>query len=209
MEKKTELVIVDIDKSLRITRKENVFPLSTTHRKELRQLKYRNIGSLQTQVANIRKLKMEEYKTKYWKEIIKENESKKELLSYINNDMDNRVLQIRQILSERRKLEEKHKELLDDSILTTGYDMISKLDSDKDGVERKYLIDDQYIDKILKERFKEKYQVAFDEVDKKIQKLEELYEEAINFGDLEQVKRIYYILKQTEDFVNSISELKI
>lgn len=206
--KTNELIIIDVDKSLKIKRNEIVFPLTATHRKELREFKNRNIGNLKSQINTIRKMKLTEYKEKYWKELKIIIDDKKEKIEELNKDFEKRILLIRNIINQRIEIENENSELIKLCYIDYTYD-IADLENVKKDIKRVLSIEDSKIASLLEEEFKNKYNESFIIVQKKIDKLEELYEEAINFGCLEQVKRIYYVLKDTEQFVNNINNLKI
>ncbi len=202
-----ELIIADkIEKQLQEPREPTIFPLTPTHRKELRTLRDDNIGSLRQRLRNIETLKREEYQKKYSKDIEKELGKHEKLASYLNKDWKQRLVQINNILQDRKKLEEKSdvKRLY----LNSGWEDIAKL-KDFD-LKREYTLDREHkANEIARDEFEEKYKETFNSVLKKIDIIFTQYEEAINFGDLEIVKKLYYIMKTSDSFFQKISELKI
>lgn len=202
-----DLIVVDkIEKKLMEKREPTIFPLTPTHRKELRHLRDRNVGDMRDRLSTIRSLKLEEYKKKYFKEIEKELEKYEGLSKNLNDDWKIRMLKINEIIKERKQFEEKFK--VDKLKLYIEYDSISKLEVIKSS--RDFSLDRESKSlEIIREEFNEKYGKSFDAVGEKIDVLVTHYEEAINFGDLEIVKKLYYMMKNADNFFKKISELKI
>ncbi len=202
-----ELTIIDkIGTKLQETREPTIFPLTPTHRKELRQLRDRNIGDLRDRLTTLETLKREEYEKKYAKQIELELKRYEGILDKLNTDWINRIKKLNNLLDERKKLEEKSD--IKKLNLHNDYSDISKLEKVK--YERTFSLDrKQKALDIAREEFGDKYDEKFNEVRKKIDEVVTHYEEAINFGDLEIVKKIYYLMKKSDDFFKKISELKI
>jgi len=207
MNKNKELIIIDkISKKLKEKRKETVFPLSPTHRKELRNLRDSNIGSLRNRLSNIQQLKQEEYRKKYNKEIEKEFLGKTEVCKKLNDNWIFVIKSINDILVIRKEKEEKlNTKFLN---LNNDYGDISSLKNiDK---SRKFSFDKKFVcNKIADDEFIKKYEKSFNKVKELINKLDTQYEEAINFGDLEIVKQLYYYMKNSDKLFLNISNLKI
>ena len=204
---KNDLIVVDrIEKKLQERREPTIFPLTPTHRKELRNLRDRNIGDMRFRLNTIKDLKLEEYKQKYAKQIEKELEKYEGLSETLNNDWKIRLSKINKILEERKQFEEKIK--IDNLKLYIEYDNISKLEVIK--CSREFSLDRENKSfEIIKKEFTEKYGKSFEAVGEKINVIVTHYEEAINFGDLEIVKKLYYMMKNADDFFEKISNLKI
>ena len=71
-------------------------------------------------------------------------------------------------------------------------------------VQEKYFFKEK-----IDELFDEKYGQSFNEVSEIIDDISTKYEEAINFGDLELVKKLYYIMKSSEQLFKKIDKLVI
>ncbi len=204
---KNELVVYNsIERRLREPRKEIVFPLTPTHRKELRILKNTNLGNLNSRLSVIRKLKGEEYFKKHKAEILRELSDKQKICQGLNVDWQTRLKKINLILEERRKIESKAD--IKCLNLANDYGEVADLKTIKN--DRKYSIDEEQVaDKIARDQFDKRYKQSFDEVSRRINDIETKYEEAINFGDLEIVKELYYIMKSSDKLFEKINNLKI
>lgn len=205
---KNELIIVqDIEKRLKQKREPPVFPLTPTHRKELRELRDRNVGDLRERLKTIKKLKEEEYKKRYSKEIQLELIGIRKKCKLLNDDWIKRIHMLNKIIKGRKNFEEKNKS--DFLELSHDWSTISELKEIKDE-DRKYGCDEtRIINKIASTEFDEKYSKPFEEVEKKIDDIYTKYEEAINFGDLEIVKLLYYTMKSADKLFEKISDLKV
>jgi len=204
---KNEIILVEkIEKRLQQRREEVVFPLSPTHRKELRQLKEKNIGNLRQRLRNIKEIKKKEFIEKYESDIIKKIEKTGECCDMLNKDWEKRIKDINKILFEREILEKKNH--VENLRIETDYGKISDL---KDiNCKRKVSFDKfQRSKEIASEKFIEKFGEHFTAIDKKIDEVTTQYEEAINFGDLEIVKELYYIMKTAENFFEKVTDLKV
>lgn len=205
---KNELMLIDeIDKKLQQPRKEIVFPLSPTHRKELRQLRNINIGNLKNRMNTIKRLKKEEYLNKYKKQIEKELENQNEKCVKLNNDWKEKIKQLKLIINDRIKLEEKMN--LVHVKKETGYGNICNLEKNFD-IKRIFIYKKHEASmSIADEEFENKYGSSFKIVSDKINDIETKYEEAINFGDLEIVKKLYYIMKNVDVLFEKIDKLQV
>ncbi len=203
-----ELSLVDnIEKRLRSKREPTIFPLTPTHRKELRELKKTNIGNIIERMRTLRELKRDEYLKKYKAEIQKELDSKKIICNSLNADWKKRIEKINKILMERKFMESK----TDLKFLNVNNDWsnIAKLEPISES-DRKISFDaDKATKQISDEEFGNKFGIKFDDVQKKIDDINTKYEEAINFGDLEIVKELYYIMKSTDKFFEKVSAIKV
>lgn len=205
-----ELVLIDkIDKRLQEKREPIVFPLTPTHRKELRTLRDRNIGDLRNRLRTIKSLKLEEFEKKYEKEIQERFSNEKKVCETLNEDWKKRIKEIIKILSMRKCFEKKHNNKF--LKLSIDYTTLSELDEKRvKNTKRDFSFNEQEATKdISKEEFDKKFSKAFEEVDKKIDEVNTQYEEAINFGDLEIVKELYYIMKKADKFFERISNIKV
>ncbi len=202
-----ELIIADkIEKSLQEKREPIIFPLDLNHRKELRALRDTNIGNLKDKLNNIERLKREEYIKKHALQIEKELKKYQTKADVLNSDWEVRVLKIKNIIKERKEFEKK----IDTNrlILYNDYDAVGELKLLE--YKRKFSFNSSSQSKeVAREEFDKKYKYKFEAVRKKIDVLVTHYEEAINFGDLEIVKKLYYLMKKSDNFFNKINELEI
>lgn len=208
MEKNQLITLEKIQKNLEIKGKNNVFPLTPTHRKELRQLRDANIGNLNERVRAIKKIKKEEYRKKYEKELIQKIEKEKSKMDILNEDWEFVIERIRKIIEKRIELEKDN--YVEGWEVEHDYGDISTLKMTTKLAERKITINPEKISRIILEKqFNEKYNSAFDEITKRIDDIYTKYEEAINFGDLEIVKELYYLMKKSDSMFIKIADLKI
>lgn len=203
-------IIEEIDKKLQMSNG-NVFPLTPTHRKELRQLKSRNVGDLRTQLRVIKDAKKEEYYIKHKVKVEKEIQKKISLLNNLNKDWEERLALIINIIQKRKELEEKNKKVIEEIGIYHDYGNISSLNIDYIKKEcREIKVDVPKISyRILSKEFKEKFSDDFNNFDEMIDKLNTSYEEAINFGDLSIVKELYYKMKDADKFLEKIRKLEV
>lgn len=206
------MLINNIEKNLRKRNEIEVFPLTPTHRKELRQLKATNVGNLRERIRAIKKLKRDEYAMKYKKMLETQLKEKEKLVDSLNSNWKYCLKTISVILTDRKKLEESS----DMTYLNvdTGYNILSQLNADRILTDSDYSRDitlptERTRNDMLKEQFDEKYGKAFEEANEHIDDMETKYEEAINFGNLEIVKELYYLMKGADSFFDKIQKLKI
>ena len=202
-----DLIIIDkIEKKLQEKREPPIFPLASNHRKELRKLRDDNVGNLRERLRTIETLKKEEYEKKYAKQIEKELERYEGISKKLNFDWCERLKKINKIVSERKELEEKSH--INKLSINNGYDEISELKKVKS--KREFSLDrKRKALEIAREEFDKKYGDKFNDVEKRINVIVTHYEEAINFGDLEIVKKIYYMMKKSDEFFTKVSDLKV
>jgi hypothetical protein len=205
---KNELMVVEnIEKRLRMRREPVIFPLTPTHRKELRELKNRNVGDLRNRLSVIKKLKLDEFKKNNYDKISKNLQGCKKISEDLNSDWESRIEKIRLVLSERKEFEKKFDTKYLD--LNNDYGDIAQLKIEND-FKRKFKFDeDNVVRKIADEMFEKKYSISFEQVSKQIDDVCTKYEEAINFGDLEIVKELYYIMKSADKFFDKVANLKV
>ena len=202
-----DLVKVEkIENQLMKRNSSEVFPLTPTHRKELRKLRDENVGSMNERLRTLKRLKLEEYKKKYKKEIMKDVKGKQKICDTLNEDWADRIKKMNKLLEERRNLEEKFDLALIN--MRTGYSDVSKLHG-SDFVREASMDLEQNIEQLAKKEFDEMYGVAFRKVQEKLDELVTAYEEAINFGDLQVVKELYYKMKGGDKLFESITKLKV
>lgn len=212
--KEQHLALIEkVDKKLQLS-EGNVFPLSPTHRKELRQLKERNIGSLKTQVSVIKSQKRDEFVEKYSKDILKEISKEQKSVDILNNNSQLFAEKITTLALEFEEFEKQH--LTENIDVDKNYEFNDMLRCMKKCTTHKndygapiYSVDSRASKKIAEKEFEDKFKIPFEQTNEKISKLEEQYEEAINFGDLQVVKAIYYEFKNAEQFLEKIKNLKI
>ncbi len=207
MKPKNELTIINkIVNKLQEKREPTIFPLSPTHRKELRKLKNDNIGNLTLQLRTIKTLKTEEYQKKYSKQIEKEIQKHVKTVEILNKDWEYRLAIINTTLKGRKEFEYKHNL----TYLYLSHDFTRLTQLEECIGKRKFDINIK--DKVLEiatNEFNKKYNDKFMIVQKEIEKITIHYEEAINFGDLEIVKQLYYLMKSSNHFFEKIEKLKI
>lgn len=205
---RNDLVVIDrIANKLREPRKEVVFPLSPTHRKELRDLKSKNVGDIIEQLRSIRKLKEDEFVLKHTKGAEKLLSEIEKNCNALNRDWLDRLRRINEIISDRKEIEKRYNlEYMD---LHNDYGDIDSL-KEIEETKRKFVVEKENVmRKILKKEFNEKYGKSFEEVQRKIDDITTKYEEAINFGDLELVKELYYIMKSSDGLFAKIRDLEV
>lgn len=200
------MLIDNIEKRLRQKREPIVFPLTPTHRKELRQLRDKNIGELSNQLSTIKQLKKEEYIKKYAKDIEKKFNDKQKVCDKLNTDWGIRIGKIVKLLKGRKELEK----ATDIKFLTLSSDYNNIRTLKISDLKRKFSIDKENVSKaIAEENFNKKYGANFSAIQKKIVDIVTKYEEAINFGDLEIVKELYYIMKTSNKLFEKIEKLEV
>lgn len=206
-----ELVLVEkIEKRLQQPQEVKVFPLTPTHRKELRELRDANIGQLKQRLRTIRELKKEEYINKYHKDIKLEHEKYEKIATRLNKDWKRIVDSIKAMIDKRIKLEESLKIYTKSINLYNNYGSLPNLNVKNDVWKREFSTNmNDLIKKIATEEFDKKYGSSFQSSQDFIDKLYTMYEEAINFGDLEIVKDIYYKLKDADKFFEKVANIKI
>lgn len=203
-----DLVIVEkIEKRLRAKRpaSDNVFPLTPTHRKELRQLRDGNISGLRSRLSDIRSIKQDEFFNKYRKKAEKQIVNVDSQVKVLNNSYESLSNEIKLRINGIKKLETEC-DMIYISI-NHDYNDISSLYDFKS--KRTYSKNKRAVETQLKKMFNEKFQDKFKQVQDKIDKMLEQYEEAINFGDLEIVKELYYSLKDADRFLDKVSKIKV
>ncbi len=202
-------IIEKIENNLKEPRKEIVFPLQALHRKELRQLRDENIGNLQTQISVIKGKKKDEYKKKYGKEIRQELDEHLVTVQKLNDDYKRFKEKAQKLIQDRRELE---KSLVNEyiSIDADYYELINLIKNKESKFRREASINiGSQTSNIDDKRYKERYGKAFETVQNEISKLNTTYEEAINFGDLEVVKTLYYKFKDAEILLEKIRKMNI
>jgi len=210
---KNELVIINrIEKRLRERRPdhENIFPLTPTHRKELRQLKSENMGGLRDRLRTLKMMKQEEYCKKYSNQIAKEFEKHKKEAKELNLSWQNMADSIRKQILKHKGKEDILKGKIPDLHIDYEWDCnICQLQTYK-SKKRTISVDSKQVgETIAKKEFDDKFSMAFQKVDEKLDDLNTKYEEAINFGDLELVKELYYILKNSDSIFEKIKDMEI
>lgn len=203
-----ELILADkIDKKLQERREPVIFPLAHNHRKELRKLRDENIGNLRDRLNTIKRLKEEEYIKKHKDEIEEGLVGYEKKCVILNKDWDKRASTINKIIKERKKLEKKYN--IPNATINHDYGNICNLNiSEKQNRTFKFNRDNA-INGIAKKQFEDKFGKPFEMVGKKIDDIHTKYEEAINFGDLEIVKQLYYLMKKAEGFFDKIDMLEV
>lgn len=203
------IIIENIDKKLRAKRstKDSVFPLSPTHRRELRQLRDRNLNDVRSRLRVISNIKKEEFSKKYKDKIQKKADEIEEPIKVMNRKFISIVSNVTREINQLKNMESK----VDMTYVTikSCYDGVSQLKSSISDYERRYSINDKSIKKALESLFESKFGDVFKKAGMKIDKMMEQYEEAINFGDLELVKELYYGMKDANKFLDSVSNLKV
>lgn len=205
----TDLVLIQkIGTQLEKRRKpeENIFPLTPTHRKELRELKQKNIGNLREQLRALKQIKKDEYEKKYLEELKQELQTHIIKIEKLNEDWDNRVAIINKLIQERAELERQ----TDVTCLNFSTDYGDLANLNDISLKRKAYLDIEKKSKeILNKEFEEQYGLPFKQVDEQIDDLATKYEESINFGDLELVKKLYYLMKKSDRLFQNITRMKV
>lgn len=206
-----EMVLVkDVERRLQRPQDVKVFPLTPTHRKELRELRNQNIGELRQRLRTIKDLKKEEYIKKYHKEIGKELKKYQTIAKKLNTDWKKTISQIKFLIEQRKKYEETFKDSIPMLSRNSDYGSISNLDVLNKDWKREFTINMQELSKrIATQEFEAKFGESFQKSQDMIDKLYTMYEEAINFGDLEIVKEIYYKLKDADKFFEKVGDITI
>lgn len=204
---KNELTLYNnINKQLQERRKENIFPLSATHRKELRELKKKNIGNLYERMRSIKEIKLNEFKALNKSKIDNKIKNYEAIVLNLNSDWLEIQNKIILILKARKEYESSFD--LTQLELNTDYESFANLNYENS--RREYNINkNKLFDDISRKLFDEIYMEAFKNCSSMIDKIESQYEEAINFGDLEIVKKLYYIMKSSEDLFDKIKNLNV
>jgi len=203
-------IIEKINNKLSSKIEKSVFPLSPTHRKELRQLKKAYIGNLYNRLTTLKSLKFEEYLISHKTDYDKLYKSSIIICQKLNKkSLDfNKLIEsiIRKAISFENSLN------LSGIKIDSNYSLISKNNLEQ-YTNKEYLkiytINEGSIKNFMREKFDEKYKDSFIQVSKIIEDLENKYEEAINFGDLELVRQLYYTLKDSDLFFEKIANLKV
>lgn len=206
-----ELALIDkIEERLQERKDIVVFPLTPTHRKELRLLRDRNIGELRSRLRTIKDLKKEEYTKKYKKQIGKELDRHKGLIKGLNDDWKKISNKIKALLQKRVHDEKKVEDTLKMFDRYVDYGSVANLQIHDIKLKREFSIDvEKNAKKIAEKEFEEKFGESFEKSQEHIDNLHTMYEEAINFGDLEIVKEIYYKLKNADAYFTKVAELKV
>ena len=207
MQGKDLMIVEKIEQKLRKTRKpeENIFPLSPTHRKELRQLRDENISGIQKRLHNIKKLKTEEFFKKYKEKISQKTKIIDVQVTMLTKAYEKMREEINKKIKSMKELEETCD--LENIRINSGWGNLEQLKEFNE--TRRYSRNEEAVERKLKKMFEEKFGEKFEEVQQKIDKMLEQYEEAINFGDLEIVKELYYSLKDADGFLNEVSKIKV
>lgn len=183
--------------------------LTPTHRKELRDLRRRNVSDLQTKIFFIRSQKKDEYIKANQKQIEEELEIQNRAAAKINLSFNKMARQI-QILVQKQKLAEDIVLKSNPKLaIQSGYGDIGQLSMNNLPTREVIIknIPDQ-AKRIAEDEFKTNFGKAFSEIEENIEKLDQTYEEAINFGDLELVKSTYFQYKNAEAFLEKIRTMK-
>jgi len=201
------MVLEKIQSKLQGRREPEIFPLAALHRKELRALKKDSVGNLRHRLATIRSLKKEEYAKKYATDIKAELDKFSKDAIELNVDWNDRVVKLNKILDDRKQLELKYD--MDMFFINSDYHSVGNLNVVKKDCR---ILKFDLLGKskaILEKEFVKKYGRQFSSVETRITKLETAYEEAINFGDLEVVKKLYYMMKNADTFLDKVSAIEV
>ena len=205
---KNELILIEnVERRLKEAREPPIFPLSPTHRKELRNLRDTNVGNLKERLRTIKQLKKEEYAKKHTGRIAKEINNQQKICDKLNKDWQIRIIKIQQLLQERQEMEES----FDITYFTkeNDYSDICNLRKIEESKREFRFEKKEVVKRIAEEEFEEKYGDKFKAVQEKIDDIITKYEEAINFGDLEIVKALYYMMKTADKFFEKVNTLEV
>jgi len=179
----------------KVSTKGNLFPISATHRKELRELAQTNIGTLKRKISIIRTKKKEEYVINNIKNVsdlsikIEPLQKKAKLVQKLLSEINKEILKIG-----TDKLSVNNTYIFGYYITNTEF--ISKLIEIK--IRPNYKV--VYLEKEFDERFKDSFTKVLDELNN----LEQQFEESLLFNDLHKVKFIYDEIKKADKFLKFI-----
>jgi len=185
----------------------NVFPLTPTHRKELRQLRNTQLSTLRNKARLIKIQKKEEFYLIYEKKIKKSIDIEIDKCKKLNDNWKIVVKDIKIALENHIKLEKKLKPI--NASVYNDYNDICNLAINSQ-FKREWSINIGNVSRtISSDMFKKKFGKGFEETNKRIDDINTAYEEAINFGDLEVVKKLYYMFKEADNFLEQIKNMEI
>jgi hypothetical protein len=198
----------------------NVFPLSPTHRKELKQLKDNNIADLRKRFYTIKRLKSEEFKEKHTnkiKEIVEKNlkvceELNKNYYDFLNSlyslSKHYKDLEKENIGEFIRRQNLYNSDFLDLSN-STKEEFIKHFSNKNDKNKQIYYVNESYINTFIEKEFKRKFNKKFDNFLKYIDELEEKFKESVVFGDLLTCKDIYFKMKECDKKLDELNDLEV
>lgn len=209
-----ELVVMEklkkFEKQILAKRDKEPYPIQSTLREELNSLKKSEIGNLRKQIMVLRQTKYDQYCELHQKKVEQEEKRSQETIEKINSDYQNMLKQFeKQTLdffkATNKKLQgisfddNKRYKVNDLKLISTHMDYRYSVNFSKDKFNKT----------VMKEDFDKKYGQAFQKTFEKIDFLEQKFNEAVVFGDIQIVKEIYYTLKQADQFLKKLEAIKL
>jgi hypothetical protein len=191
--------------------KNNIFPISYNHKKELRNL-VESLG-LTRRLSTIKSLKFDECyeKYKYSKDYEKLKLFYDNEIKLLNKGIENLQKELFNLVNKIFKFNDiKIKEFpLLEINKSYKFNYFNNIEIVKNEYKIKYSFNESLLKKNLQKNFNKKFIDKFNKVDKYINKLLKDFEESLQFGDLHQCKNIYIELKKSNKFLDELSEIQI
>jgi regulator of replication initiation timing len=186
-----------------------VYPISNLLRKELKDLKAKEIGDLKQQVKAIKEIKLKEFmeNKKNKAEIEKQHKPMNKDCEFLNIEFEKLAARVRKEVTAFKSID---KELAKEHInIDHSYDSISRLNFDEEKMRRQYTVNSNAWYEIGKKIFEERYGAAFDKTLELLTDISTKFDEAVLFADLEEVKSLYFQMKKSSKMFDKIRELKV
>jgi len=202
--------LVIIDNRLK-SKDNNIFPLSPTHRKELRNILSRNIGDLKIKLNLIKDRKFEEFKQKNKTKFDKIKKEKNKEIKIINEEylnMQTTIINlVKQFIEQDKSLNKDENPFI---FVHSEYGLISNLNiKGLKNQYRRYELNDVSFNEFIQKRFNEKFNQNTQKVYDLIELYSSKYEEAIVFEDLLLVKDIYFKIKELKTEIEKLDKIKV
>jgi len=223
-EPKNELIVLEKADKWKTTmlakRDEKIYPIPQQLRKELDILKSAQIGNLTSQLKFIRSEKYKEFCDANQDKIEQEREKTQKTIALIETGAAKLIADMQAMARKFQATEEKLLEGREEFIKKDkGYhwkEVMENLgvedenDADDEKLSCTYQFsEEKFKDTALKEEFKRKFGIGFEEAQKAITTLEEKFKEALLFGDIELVKDIYFTMKRADEFLSKVQQMKV
>jgi hypothetical protein len=190
------------------------YPIPTSLRKELMELKNAHMGNLNSQLKFLKKEKYKEYCEANQDKIETMRTQTSKVIKNLNEEWEYLLESMLVSYEEYRKsLEEIYdgKEMFIQ--VRKGYDwnkVEEYLKNPKSKDNCRFDFDEhKFRDEVLKKDFEDRYGAGFKEAQQNINILEEKFQEAIVFGDIDLVKEIYFTLKDADQFLDRVANTKV
>jgi hypothetical protein len=207
-----ELTVIEkldkFERSVVAKRETPLFPIPAALRKELNELKKKEFGNLLDQIRALHDTKSQEYCKLYAKSAHKEAMRAKAELDGWNKRWITATINLGDTFKELREQKDNFKFPINEE---NDYDSrtLLALSAAKPTKFVLKLKEQTFTEWHLKKEFEVKYGAGFEEAKTKIRTLEEKFNEALVFADLELVKEIYYTIKKADVFLKRLSELRL